>query len=181
MTATGKESRRVSEFFLAVLEGSGWYTPNYDMAEPMIWGRGKGCDFLNTPCVSMSNGQIQTKFPDHYCNDLRDSDCTFTGFSIGFCGTEQNVVNTSMPSAFNYFGNFSEMIDGFADNCPYYYGYSDLNCLDPEDDVRALIDGEFFGPKSMCFTGTLRKNSAYTSKRVYCFKQSVSFVFSTSI
>lgn len=174
MTATGKESRRVSEFFLAVLEGSGWYTPNYEMAEPMFWGKGKGCAFLTSPCMSASNGQFVTQFPDHYCTELRESDCTFTGFSIGFCGTDQNVANTSMPPAFNYFGNFTEMVDGFADNCPYYYGYSDLNCLDPNDQVRALLDGEVFGSQSMCFSGTLKKKAAYKSKRLYCLKQSVS-------
>jgi len=173
MTATGKESRRVSEFFLAALEGSGWYTPNYDMAEPLFWGKGKGCDFLNTPCVTKVNGQIQTKFPDHYCTDLEDTECTFTGYSIGFCGTESDNKNTSIHSAFNYFGDGREMIDGFADNCPYYYAYSNLNCLDPNDGIRALIDAEKWGRKSMCFSGTLKKREAYPSKRSYCFPQNV--------
>lgn len=36
---------------MAILEDSGWYIPNYDLAEPIFFGQGKGCDFLNKGCT----------------------------------------------------------------------------------------------------------------------------------
>ncbi len=172
LTASGKENRRVSEFFLALLEGSGWYTPNYKMAEPMFWGKGKGCDFLQKPCLTIVNGIPTTQFPDHFCTNLGSNGCSFTGVSMAFCGTTQFNKNTSMPLQFNYFGDWTQTIDGFADNCPYYYGYSNLFCQDPRDYKRRTIDGETFGPGGMCFSGTLGKNSP-SNQRSYCLNQTV--------
>lgn len=50
MTATEIYDPRVSEFTLAMLEASGWYHVNYEMAEPLSWGRNEGCNFFNMPC-----------------------------------------------------------------------------------------------------------------------------------
>ncbi len=46
MTASAILDMRVSEFSLALLEGTGWYKVNYDLADKMTWGKNKGCDFL---------------------------------------------------------------------------------------------------------------------------------------
>ena len=41
---------RISEFALAMLEGSGWYAVDYNYAEPYFFGEGEGCGFLMGSC-----------------------------------------------------------------------------------------------------------------------------------
>ena len=36
--------------FSALLEDSGWYKPNYEMAEELHWGKKLGCDFAMKSC-----------------------------------------------------------------------------------------------------------------------------------
>ncbi len=48
MIASSKKGAFMSRITLAFLESTGWYTSvNYDYAEPYIWGKGKGCNFLD--------------------------------------------------------------------------------------------------------------------------------------
>lgn len=48
MIATGKLGAYFSNFSLALLGSTGWYTfVNFSYSEPSTWGHGKGCDFLN--------------------------------------------------------------------------------------------------------------------------------------
>ena len=173
MTASEEEDQRVTEFSLAVLEGTGWYTPDYSMADPMFWGKGKGCDFLQKTCMSSST----TARFDEFCSNIDTDGCSYSGKSQGFCGTAMKTTNSSMPSAFNYFGDWREMIDDYADNCPYYHTYTDGSCLLPQNSNETHIAGEKYGNNSMCFTGTIRKESASTSSRMYCFEQTVNNPF----
>jgi len=134
---------RVSELFLAALEGSGWYFPNYDMAEPFLWGQGKGCDFLEKTCL---DGGENSRFPDYFCSggDVtgKTSSCLFGGKGQGVC------LNN----------------DKFADGCPYYVQYSGRDCQNPNS--SPLFSGETFGNQSFCFEGTFNKNNNF-----FCLKQ----------
>lgn len=48
MIASLKKGAYVSRFTLALLDSSGWYeSVNYNYSESSVWGKGKGCDFLN--------------------------------------------------------------------------------------------------------------------------------------
>ena len=46
MTAHTKAHMVVSAITLALFEDSGWYMPNYDMAEDLWWGKDRGCEFV---------------------------------------------------------------------------------------------------------------------------------------
>ena len=50
MTAVVTHNIVLSKFTLAFFEDMGWYIANYDHAEPLAWGMGKGCDFLDKGC-----------------------------------------------------------------------------------------------------------------------------------
>eukprot|EP00240_Pyramimonas_obovata_P000228 CAMPEP_0118930660 /NCGR_PEP_ID=MMETSP1169-20130426/7269_1 /TAXON_ID=36882 /ORGANISM="Pyramimonas obovata, Strain CCMP722" /LENGTH=1698 /DNA_ID=CAMNT_0006873045 /DNA_START=1 /DNA_END=5097 /DNA_ORIENTATION=+ len=50
--AVGKRLYR-SAISLALLEDTGWYFPNYDVAEELPWGKGQGRSFFNLPCNLM--------------------------------------------------------------------------------------------------------------------------------
>lgn len=48
MIATNKKNSFVSIFTLALLNSTGWYTSvNRTLSEPTVWGKGKGCTFLD--------------------------------------------------------------------------------------------------------------------------------------
>lgn len=54
MTAASIENAKITEFTLAFLEGTGWSQGNYSLAETLYWGKGKGCDFYDGPCVDIA-------------------------------------------------------------------------------------------------------------------------------
>ncbi len=42
----------LTRFTLALMEDSGWYMPDYAMADVQRWGYKKKCDFFNKQCAS---------------------------------------------------------------------------------------------------------------------------------
>lgn len=46
MTGSEIADARYSMFTLAFLEDSGWYKPNYNLADQLEWGYGEGCGFI---------------------------------------------------------------------------------------------------------------------------------------
>lgn len=175
MTASTMLDGVISEFTLAVLEGTGWYQVNYNMSEPFSWGKGKGCSFVNCSCVK-ENSAVP-RFPE-FCSPLARQGCTYTGRAIGYCGNtaEDLTTNDSLLPRWNYWGNDTVVKDIFADNCPYYNAIagSSTDCEDPTNKAFALLSEEIYGPTSRCFTGTLSLSSSpnYDS---YCFKTQVDF------
>jgi hypothetical protein len=48
MIATNKKNSFISRFTLALLNSTGWYfSVNNTLSEPMVWGKNKGCGFLD--------------------------------------------------------------------------------------------------------------------------------------
>ena len=167
MTATTMHDARVSEFFLALLEGTGWYTPNYEMSEPMFWGKGKGCEFLDSKCLSSLG---ESNFPDHFCTDFGKETCSFDRSAYGRCGISPARRGYYLESAFDYRKDgtvFSS--DDFSDNCPYRQPEYTM-CEGHRPSSYTISEKEYFGPQSACFTGNLRGER---KDLPFCFKQSV--------
>jgi len=167
MTSSTNVDTRISEFYLALLEGTGWYTPDYTMAEPVFWGKGQGCNFLTTKCLDTNQ---QTAFPTHYCTTLDVDGCNYSNEAYAVCGTNVRMRSSSLNSNFNYWGDNTIVWDIFADNCPYYYAYPSRVCKDSSNSAFNLI-GEYYGAESSCFTGTLN----YGSTIPFCLKKTVIF------
>ena len=36
---------------MALMEDTGWYMPNYELADDLKWGRNLGCDFALQSCM----------------------------------------------------------------------------------------------------------------------------------
>lgn len=48
MISSNKKNTYISRLTLAVFNSTGWYpSVNFSLAEPMTWGKNKGCNFLN--------------------------------------------------------------------------------------------------------------------------------------
>jgi hypothetical protein len=64
------------------------YRTNYSMAEPLLWGRGKGCSFVTEPCIGGPSGTMTGM-----CTDSSATGCTADYRSKGVCNLR------SWPSA----------------------------------------------------------------------------------
>jgi len=136
--------RRISQFSLALLEGSGWYVPDYSYAEPYFFGQGSGCGFVYDQCSSYS-----TRFPLDFCAD-NNRGCAPQGRGGGYCQGESN-----------------------SDNCQFYVPDEDYDCENPDaaDNTR-LAELQVFGrgAGSKCFTGTLNTRQSSGGSTSFCFK-----------
>ena len=134
--------RRVTEFSLALLEGSGWYLPDYSYAEPYFYGKGQGCGFVTGTCSS-----TKSSF-DEFCTGTTRG-CAPHGRGGGKCSS-----------------------DSIMDGCRFVYPDEDYDCENPDgEDYARLPELQTFGrgAGSKCFTGDLNSRSS-TSKTSFCFK-----------
>ena len=143
MTSGVMFQQRISEFTLGVLEGSGWYAPNYDYAEPFYFGQGQGCNFLKQSCTASS-----FKFQE-FCKVSSKRACTAAGRGGGVCMSDPN-----------------------SDGCKVYYPTEQYDCENPSAKSYARLPSlQTFGrgSGSRCFDGTLStvSNAASTT---FCFK-----------
>jgi len=137
----------VSELTLALLESSGWYVADYSMADPYVFGKGKGCNFLTQSCSSSS-----FPFGAGMCKSGSRT-CTVTGQAGGSCAS-----------------------DGRSDNCKFVHANINYMCDNPSASSNARLPNiQAFGrsANSRCFTGTLSTSSGASSS-TYCFKYSCS-------
>ena len=122
-----------SALTLAALEDSGWFKPNYTLAEPLLWGRGMGCAYVTEPCVGGATSGTQHGM----CTVTNEQGCTADGRARGVC----NLVTYSsdLPTPYQYFsdatlgGSLAE-----SDYCPHYRSYATGNCGSASNAPAAL-------------------------------------------
>jgi len=144
MSSGAMHGKRLSQFSLSVLEGSGWYAINYTYAEPYYFGRGQGCTFLKGNCSSSS-----FTF-DEFCKSTYRG-CASHGRAGGMCSPDSNTQG-----------------------CDYVYPSYYYDCENPLGaNYSRYPDLEVYGrgKGSKCFEGNLTKskNSTFVS---FCFKYS---------
>jgi len=130
-----------SQFTLALLEGSGWYTANYSMADPYWFGQGEGCSFLTGTCSASSY--------DEWCTGSSRG-CTVTGRGGGSCSADirSDSCRYQYPNV-NY--------DCENPNAEKYARYPSVQSF-----------GRY--ENSKCFTGTLSETSSSDSSTSFCFR-----------
>jgi hypothetical protein len=140
MTASQLEDFRMSEITLALLESTGWYQVDYNMAEPLVWGKGKGCAFLNQYC---KNSFGQAKFSE-FCSS--GDGCTVGGRSGAYC-----------------------QADSFSDNCNYMEAYANSDCENPASQSTIAAEVHEVGSKcfmsSLYSSGSLGSNRPMCFRR----------------
>jgi len=168
MTGSGIRDVKITEFTLALLEGTGWYEVDYTYAEPITYGKNKGCDFLDTPCVDQTG---KSAFPE-FCSPLTSMQPYWTRRGVGVCGAQSVTTSASLLSRYNYWGDNTVVTDVYADNCPNVRIYINLDCEDSTLQTFATLGNkESYGFGSKGFTGTLNSGSfPLTSTFGYCFQ-----------
>jgi len=143
MASGGIYGRRVTEFSLALLEGSGWYAPDYSYAEPYHFGKGQGCDFIFQKCSSS-----QALF-EEFCTGS-ERGCASTGRSGGKCSSDTK-----------------------ANGCKYIEPDVDYDCENPDgEDNARLPELQVYGrgAGSKCFTGSLNNRMSNNGRTSFCFR-----------
>ena len=142
MTSGVFRAQRISEFTFAVLEGSGWYEPNYNFAEPFFFGKDKGCEFWRGP-------ETPEK-PKEFCPEKGARGCSPTGRGGAYC------LSNFKTEGYNFF---------------YAHHDLDCEAQGAEEFAR-LKGKEVFGrgSGSRCFTGTLSTQPSQEPPTNFCLK-----------
>jgi len=139
MTTGGTVGAKISFVTLGFLEGTGWYAPNYDYAEPYFFGKGEGCGFY-------ADSPVTANFPSEYCTGS-GIDCTEVGNGGGYC-------------IFDSYGEVGRVVASqYEFNCEnpsstYYVAYANKG-----------VYGRGLGSK--CFSGNLASRGS-TIQSTYC-------------
>jgi len=131
-----------SQFSLAMLEGSGWYVPDYDYADGYWFGQGQGCNFLTKTCST-----INSEYSDLCTSTARS--CTVPGRGGGTCASDVR-----------------------SDGCKFVHPNVNYDCDNTDAESYARLPSlQSFGRTaySKCFEGTLSTSSG-ASQTSFCFK-----------
>ena len=73
----------VTALTLALLEDSGWYHPNYEVAENSPFALGAGCDFLEDQCIQ--RGKVPEWAEGTFCQSPSSIGCTPDKHLVAYC------------------------------------------------------------------------------------------------
>lgn len=170
-----------SALTLALMEDSGWYKPNYNLAAVSVFGLGAGCNFVEKDCIV--NGLVPSYSKGSFCNSQLtpdssgrfqgDTTCDPSHFFIAQCDlVDQNIVNNggyNIPQPFQYFPNprIGPWKLAQADFCPT----ASLRSVDCRATKNSNFPGEVFSPTSKCFNArvpSLGLDNFSLCLRTYC-------------
>lgn len=127
----------LSNFTLALLQDSGWYSPQFNASAPLGWGAGAGCAFVTAKTCA----EVGTAGAKFFCNATRGRNATAAGVActrdygaVGTC----NLLPLTRPEA----------------ACFAVQPFSNWVCRDAAlaTDERQRW-GYAFGPSSRCLPG----------------------------
>jgi len=169
----------ISDISLALFEDSGWYEVNYYTGGLFRFGKGQGCKFLNSVCLSSSKSNFEWDF----CDIKEKSKCTSNNLNRGICYI--NNYNSSLPAFYQYFDNPRTGGWGPVDYCPvtmiypsntYYFSGSCINGeLDEIESSYPSSLGFSISENSICIESSLIDSSdnsllIYGYERAMCHK-----------
>ena len=149
MTGSAPYNPVISNVTLAALHDSGWYLPNYDQAEWLAWGEGKGCKFSTYRC---DNGWPRTG--GYYCTKSDDVGCTYDRKAVGGC---QVAKKEGLDELYQHQGLDTNVagVDELADYCPYIRFYSNTLCTKEVAMSSPNDYGETYDGTGRCFHSTV--------------------------
>jgi hypothetical protein len=89
----------VTALTLALLEDSGWYLPNYEVAQNSPFGLGAGCAFIEDSCIQ--DGEVPAWAEGTFCGSGSSIGCTPDKELVAYCNL--STWNNNLPSGYQYF------------------------------------------------------------------------------
>ncbi|XP_064083354.1 leishmanolysin-like peptidase [Macrobrachium nipponense] len=132
MTGTHTQNPVYSRITLALMEDTGWYRANYNLAQPLKWGRHLGCTFAMKSCKEFMEEQTKKGKSIHpFCNKVKrdplETDCTEDRSSVALCNLIEHP--NQLPPHYQNFGAIPHVSAqrvghyggsvALADYCPY--------------------------------------------------------------
>ncbi|ESN92826.1 hypothetical protein HELRODRAFT_69677, partial [Helobdella robusta] len=186
MTGTYTQNLVISRITLALLDDTGWYQVNYQMAGELKWGKNLGCDFAKSSCSQWILNKMNKNESIHpFCNHLKTNviktECTEDLSSVGVCNlikhkhqlppVYRNILNlTDNEMDMSHYGGSVPL----ADYCPYV---QEFNWKENEKTVRGskcFVDSnnpslemnlllETYGKESICIEHSTQWTVEYCS------------------
>ncbi len=158
-----------SALTFALLQDSGWYqvSSQYD---PLVYGRNKGCNFVNNKCVSAGVSSDASTF----CTSASTIGCTVSRDGWGPCSMATYSAN--LPSQFQYFSNLAQGGSlQVNDYCPTISSYSNKICSNSANMLTANANslGESYavsGKPSKCFASSLTATGFSSKGSAGCYQ-----------
>ncbi|OQR91741.1 leishmanolysin-like peptidase [Achlya hypogyna] len=91
---------------LAFFEDSGWYQPNYSMAQPMYYGNNQGCAFTTDPRGRIARELWRRR--RYRCGTMRMTVVGYTGGDCSFSINELTLTASSVPALGEVYGTQSK-------------------------------------------------------------------------
>jgi len=145
MTGSASSSPVLSNVTLALLEDSGWYFPNYEFGERLVWGENRGCKFVQQNC---ENGWPKSEADGYFCEEKDKQGCTYDRTARGLCSIKQY---SNLPKQYQHLSD--PALGGtvvLADYCPFVRAYSNGLCTDTSIS-KTYIYGDEPGERSKCY------------------------------
>ncbi|KFM57462.1 Leishmanolysin-like peptidase, partial [Stegodyphus mimosarum] len=175
MTGTHTQNPVYSRITLALMQDTGWYAPNYAMAQELKWGKNLGCDFAFKSCKDWidsrrSRGESIHPYCDKVKKDPLETECTDSRDSVALCNlVEYPKELHPIFQNFDYIpgvpsseiGKYGGSVS-LADYCPYIQEFTwksnnivvrGSQCQFPENmpQPEKNFALEYYGPGSKCF------------------------------
>eukprot|EP00057_Strongylocentrotus_purpuratus_P026929 XP_011681403.1 PREDICTED: uncharacterized protein LOC105446365 [Strongylocentrotus purpuratus] len=84
------------------MEDTGWYIPDYEMADIMNWGKDLGCDFVQKSCKNWIDTRINGGLsPAPWCTNDHEAGCHAEGTDVAFC--KLSKYDSPVPEIFQVF------------------------------------------------------------------------------
>jgi leishmanolysin len=149
MTGSISTNPSLSKFTMAFMQDSGWYVANMSVAPDLIWGKGKGCQFVKGTCVPTNVGE-------YFCDQESAYGCTFDRINQAQCVITD--YSSALPAKYQNFDTAPTKggQDALADYCPYYLPVYNGDCRYGETVIEGGYDfGFLHSTESACFGSTL--------------------------
>ena len=162
----------ISDITLALFKDSGWYEVNYYSGGLFRFGKGQGCKFLDSFCVTLGKSNFEWEF----CNEKYENICSSNNLNRGICYKKN--YPSRIPSYFQYFGN--SFTGGWepADYCPVAIEYSSssyyfqMSCVYGEETKYPSSLGFSISNNSICMKSSL-VNASDSSLTIYNYQRSM--------
>lgn len=155
-----------SDLSLAVLADSGWYQVDFDYADKVSWGFGKGCEFIFEKCADKTGPRF-----DEFCSP--GIACSFDFKGYGECARQDQADEEDrIDEEYDYFGNGTRG-DWLADFCPVVK--SSVFCFEKDGEVGdgdgdGRNRGEKRGENYWCVMGNIGKDQELESNQPGCYE-----------
>ncbi|XP_064398055.1 uncharacterized protein LOC135344730 isoform X3 [Halichondria panicea] len=144
-----------SRITLGLFQDTGWYIPNYEVADAFAWGLNSGCTIPHGSCREYITQQQESgRSISPYCVDVDDDTrgCTMDHEFISHCNLESDVdpPPTSLYQFFDTSASYGGRTET-ADYCPFEDAIPSTRCSEASNSPSVNNGGQLYGVGSRCF------------------------------